>query len=71
MKNAIEERADLLNILTRSMKVIPEGGVLHGCTLEDLFLMIGFICSEPPKYENTSFVGIPFAGLFSDLMNSH
>ena len=54
-----------------ALSCIPEGGILKGCSTEDFFSMINVICTEPPKFENTNFVGIPFAALFIDLMNSN
>jgi phosphatidylserine decarboxylase len=32
--------------------------------------MISITCTEPPKYKDTTFVGLPFATLFIDLMNN-
>ena len=70
MKREVEQNDYLRQILQSAIDFIPEGGVLYLCSVEDVFLMINFICTEPPKFENNSFVGIPFAALFIDLMNS-
>lgn len=70
MKKEILSNEDLNKILKKAINFISVEGVLHECSIEDLFLMINYICTEPPQYEETSFVGIPFAALFIDLMNN-
>ena len=57
--------------LEGAISKIPEGGVLKASSLEDICRMISITCTEPPKYKNTNFVGLPFATLFIDLMNNH
>ena len=50
MRRAIESDPDMNALLLKSIGAIPEGGVLHDCSIEDLFLMVSFICTEPPKF---------------------
>ena len=56
--------------LERGIANIPKGGILHGSTIEELFRLISNACNKPPKFERKQEVGLPFASIFTDLINN-
>ena len=49
---------------------IPEGGILHGSNIDEVFRLVSSVCSEPPRFEDKKLVGLPFIAIFTDLMNN-
>ena len=56
--------------LDKGIANIPEGGILHGSNIDEVFRLVSSVCSEPPRFEDKKLVGLPFIAIFTDLMNN-